>query len=528
MFGLFNKTPKKDIKAKEKSKYGQSSIFGRSITTIDSSREELFHEAIPFNPLKYFKKDKSFFGLDHITGEPVYLERDKVVHALITAPTRAGKGIFIAYKCIEAMREPKGLIVIDPKEDEWLPQVIKEELERQKRPNDFYIWNWTNDFGYKTFEDDTYQEATDKLVTMLNLIEVESEAGASHYRKSERIALFQIMSYFFNSQELLNIEYEKTLLNFIAFSECLLEDLISSTDYDRELNKPKPNMNLLKELAKRFFDPSLFSSNIKFKEKHITTLESLVFSLSEFKHISFTEESSIIEALTNGKVIYIKSNMLSQPALKFLKFILADILAKSRKYKANTLVIADELSFYPTPILAATLSTVAGFGTKFFIAYQDDGQLESENLKSALKSNCQTKIYYKSSDVRTLEYIEKMCGEELVTKMSIQGETRTIRQETETFFNLIRQRALPKSNVAILIDESIAKTYIFDTQPIPVSRKFNWQNINTQKRDVNVKRISKFFNLLEKKQKNVSSKIDGINSARDDSNEVVKTIKFEL
>lgn len=505
---------------KEKSIYALSSDYGRGISSLEAEITANFKEASKYNPIPYLRDGLSFIGLNHNTQEPLYLNQDNVIHTLITAPTRAGKGIYFGIKAVETLKLGKGLIILDPKEDEFLPQICKEELIKQNRENDFIVWNWPNDFGYKTFEDDNENEVTKKLAIMLSLVEKEDEAGASYYRKNERIALKKLIYLFFNSKELLEVEFKKDLPNFSKFIGYVVEDLINHIEYSKEKNKPKANIDLLEEYSKRYFNLKLFNKNILFKEKDISTLESLNFSLSEFENISFTENSSILGALTQGKCIYIKSDMLDESALKFLKFVIADIINKARKYKkkTNCIVIADEISFYPTSILSAALATIAGFGVDFILAYQDDGQLVNEHLKSAIKSNCQTKLYYKSSDLKTIEYIELLGGSELVTKFTINGVERTIKQEQESYLNINKQRALPKAKVGILIHESIPKPFIIDTAPVQVKEKFDWENINNKVVKMDVSNFNKKFDVLEKKKLSVEM----------NDNEVETTEKFEI
>ncbi len=514
--------------SEEKSKFAQSSFYGRGISSLEAEISENWREAKEFNPQAYLKDNYSFLGLSHEKGEPLYIPSDDIVHTLITAPTRAGKGIYFGIKAVESLRAGKGLIVIDPKEDDFLPQIIKKELENQNRSNDFIVWNWQSDFGFKTFEDDNESEASKKIAAMLELIEKEDEAGASYYRKSERIALKKLINIFFNSNEFLKMEFEKNLLNFCSFLNYFLNDLIATIEFSKEKNKPKANIDLLEEYGKRYFEPKIFNKINPFKEKDINTIESLYFSLSEFENIAFSENSSILEALKGGKCIYIKSDMLDETALKFLKFIIADIINKARKYKnyTNCTVIADEISFYPTSILSAALATVAGFGVKFILAYQDDGQLVNEYLKSAIKSNCQTKLYYKSSDIKTIEYIELLGGSELVTKFTINGVERMLKQEQESFLNINKQRALPKAKVGILIHESIPKPFIIDTAPIIVNHKFDWDNLNNMFVEVEKIELEKVFDVFQKKKNQNNEKTDEETEFED--NTINSVEKFDI
>lgn len=528
---MFFKKQQQQPKQTEYNHFAPASSYGRGVSSIQSASQELFHPASVFNSLNYLSADKYFLGLDHHSGQPIYLPLQDVVHSLITAPTRSGKGIFFGFKAIETIRKNRGLIVIDPKEDEWLPQVILEELQRQDREEDLIIWNWSSDFSYKVFEDDNYIDATKKLTVMLNLIEVDSEAGASHYRKSERIILKKVLQNFFAVHEVLGIPFIRyNIPHLLRFLRYIISDLQSHINFTIEFNKPKPNFTLLKEYSKLYFDQDKFQ-NLGFREKDLPTLESLLFSLSEFEDVTWKETTSIYEALCRGKVIYIKSDMLDESALKFLKFIIADIVNKAKllKGRANCLVLADEISFYPTPILSSALSTIAGFGVQFCLAYQDDGQLRDENLKSAIKSNCQTKIYYKSSDIKTLEYIEKLSGKELVSKITKNGNETTIRQDVQDYLNITKQRALPKSQVAILIQESLYEPLLFDTCPVPVAHPFDWESENNKYCEVRFINLDKNYTVKEFQERKKEPKNTSVSSDETiQTDTIVSVTKFEI
>ena len=489
---FFKNQVKEEVQA-PKNEYAQQSAYGRAITSIASAKDELFHESVSFNSLKYIVANKYFLGLDHQTQKPVYNQES--IHTQIVAPTRSGKGVFIGIKVIEAIRNKQGLVIADPKEDDFLPQVIIEELERQNRLNDLCIVNWPNDFGYTVFSgNDTIEEATKKITIMLNLIENDTELGASHYRKSERIMLSKVMNIFFNSKQLLALSFERTLASLSQFLRYITHDLNVSFEFLKEQEKAKPNMDRLIKLSKRYFESDLFAK-LDLKYSQISTLESLQFSISEFENVAIHNKFNLADALTKGKILYIKSDMLDETALKFLKLVITDIIQQSKKLKTQTncLVILDELSFYPTQILSAGLATAAGFGVKFILSYQSEAQMRDENLRVAIKDNCQTKIYYKTSDDKTLKYIELLSGLELVSQISKKGHEITIRQQQEEHMNITRLRALPRSRVAILIEENFNEVKIFQTSPITVKHKFDWTAINAKQLQLSKFELKKEF-----------------------------------
>jgi len=259
----------------------------------------------------------------------------------------------------------------------------------------------------------------------------------------------------------------------------------------------KPNSELLDRFANRFFNPLLFGK-LDFNEQDLGTTKGLYQTLKEFEDITIYSRFSVINALFNGKVLYIKSDMLDETALKLLKLLVTDIILQARKFKnAKCDVFADELSFYPTQTLASALAPIAGFGVHFTIMYQDDSQLTDENLKKAIKSNCQLKIYYKSSDIETLNYIEKLGGLELVTKISKNGAETIIRQEQEPLLNMTRLRAIPRQFVGILISESLNEPKIIQSYFVKTDGKFDWDFYNKKFQEIDFTKLNKSFSIFE-------------------------------
>lgn len=484
------------------------SAYGRGITSIQSAKDELYLEVLDFNPLEYLNRGEYLLGLDHITKH--FLYNRESIHTQIVAPTRAGKGVYLGVKAVEALREGKGLIIVDPKEDDFLSQVILEELERQDRVEDLQIVNWPNDFGYTVFSSsDTVESATKKLTIMLDLIEKEDEVGASFYRKSERIMLAKVMRIFFQSEEFLDLEIDQTLAGLSQFLKYIISDLNANNEFIKEQERSKPSFDKLEKLSKRYFNPVLFAK-LDLKYSQFATLESLQFSISEFENVAIHNKYVLADALTKGKVLYIKSDMLDETALKFLKLVIVDIIQQSKKLKdgTNCLVILDELSFYPTQILSAGLATAAGFGVKFILAYQSEAQMKDESLRVAIKDNCQTKIYYKSSDDKTLKYIELLSGLELVSQVSKKGSETTVRQMQEPHMNITRLRALPRARVAILIEEDSNQVHIFQTAPVPVRHPFDWKEINGNNIEVSKFKLQKSFTVSLQQEMNIEQSVN--------------------
>lgn len=485
--------------AKNKSDYAEKSLFGRGVTSIESAEKELDKPLKIFNPAEHLRDDKLYYGLDFLNqNKVVYVNNASVTHSLIVGATRTGKGVLASAKIKESIKRGRGVIVIDPKQDDFLPQVIKEELESQGRLDELLISTFPNDYSYSGFEEsDTPTQFANKLTAMLELEDITDNPGASYYRRNERIMLHKLINIFFNSKDILGVNFErnfKSLINFILY---IYKDLENESFYFKEITKMKANSELLDKFSKRYFNPKNFEK-IELNEQDLPTVKGLYQTLSEFKDINIYTKYSIREALHNGKVLYIKSDMLDIRAMKLLKLLLNDIIIQSRKFRgANCDIFCDELSFYPTPVLSSALATIAGFGVNFTLMYQDDAQLTDQNLKKAIKSNCQVKIYYKSSDLETLEYIEKLSGEELVTKVAKTNDTISLKQELEPYINRTKLRAIPRQFVGVLIVEAHNKPMFIQSYFIPVENNFNWNIYNNKVTVVNATKLFQKFSIFE-------------------------------
>ncbi len=479
--------------------YAPSSAYGRGLTSVQSAKDELFNEHISFNPLEFISIEKQFFGLELHSKQPFYLPFEDSTHLLYCGPTRSAKGVAISHRVIEAIKQKKGIIIFDPKKDDFLPQVMQEELIRHNKQDNLIIASYPNNFGYSGFDkNDTPLEFANKLIVALDLAP-SGDPKSDFYRRNERTLLKKVVELFLKSLSLLDIEFEmnyKSLANFIKY---LYSDILATQSYNQEISRNKPNMDLIEQYSRRFFNPDLFQGlELTFDE--ISTLKGLHQTLLELCDANIYTQIDISDALYNGKIIYIQADQLDEASLKMLKVLQVDIIQKAKKKRANCIVIADEVSFYATKTLSDSLSTIAGFGVHFILVLQDLAQLNDETIKNPILSNCQTKLFYKSSDLETLEYIEKLSGLELVTQITKKHSDVTIRQIQEPLLSMTRLRALKRDRVAVLIAESLNTPVIVQTWHIEVEQKFDWSKYDKLAYEPNVTKLSKDFKVERKKE----------------------------
>ncbi|MCV6607022.1 MAG: type IV secretion system DNA-binding domain-containing protein, partial [Campylobacterales bacterium] len=447
------------------------------ITSIESAKEELFYKPERVDPLEFISdKDLTYYGQFHNgvdKGRPFFLQETDTTHEIYVGSTGTGKGVLLGNKAAEAIEKKKGLIVIDPKKDSFLPQIIQERLARQGRGDDFQVVSWPDNFGYMGInKHDNYIDISNKLVDALNLEESENP-GVDYYRKNSRVMLRKVLKLFFNGK--LGVTVKKDFSDIIKHLQELKNDLEKAEMYEKELGKTKPNFNLLSKYEKRFYDPETIEA-IYWDNTAVATLDSLVKSLSEIgESAEIYNQYTLQGALYEGKVLYIRVDMLDVASLKMVKMMITDAIQQARRKKANTTLILDELSFYANQTIAGALATVRSMGLKFLLALQDLSQMKDEHIRNAILSNCNVKIFYKISDKLTLEWVEKIGGKELVTNYATGTENQSsYRQATEDNLNATRIRALPRVGVGIVLAEALPEPIIVQTNYVAVKKEFDW------------------------------------------------------
>lgn len=300
---FFSKKKEEIQTSKNYHKIAPKSAYGRSITSIESAKEELFKEHVEFNPLNFINIQKQFFGLKYDTNQPLYIPFEDSTHLLYVGATRSAKGVALAHRAVESTRLGKGLIIIDPKKDDFLPQIILEELERQNRPqSDMMIASWSNNFGYSAFnQDDTYLEFSNKLIVALDLSPT-GDPKADYYRRNERTLLKSIIKIYFNSHEIFNIQFEYNYKSLVNFMKYLIHDMKSIEAYYRENAKNKPNFDLLENLNALYFAKKAFLS-LELSQEDERTLQGLYQTILELCDANIYTNINLDSALYDNKII---------------------------------------------------------------------------------------------------------------------------------------------------------------------------------------------------------------------------------
>ena len=466
-----------------------SSNLGRTITSIDTAKEELYHEPQKYNPYDFITTDENeFFGAKYNNEtkkyEPMYIPKSAINHVLYCGYTRSGKGIIIGNKVVETLINKKGLIYIDVKQEDFTPQIIKEELKKQGREEtDFLIVNYPNDFGYSGLnEDDTIIEMWEKISVALEF-EKSLDPAVEHYRSNQRMTLLKVLDALYSERNNPEGKNPKDWYFFMEYVRCLHEDLKSYKQLQEELQKSNPNQNRIEKLSNMYFTTELLE-NLEFNSKNIAALEMIYMKTFELLlNANIHTKHSIKEALYNGKVLYFKCDMENISSLQMIKLLYIDISQTVRKMKAkgklaNCHAIFDEVSFYISKRLSGGLSTLAGFGVNCSLLLQDLAQIDDPTIRNAILSNSTVKLFYKISDSDTLKYVTQLGGEEVVTKYSKRNLEDTFSQELEPLLNTTRIRAMWYQQHAIMIAEYLNTAVFIETDFVKVSHPFDWSAID--------------------------------------------------
>jgi len=413
----------------------------------------------------------------------MYIPKEAINHKLFVGYTRSGKGIIIGNSILETLRNKQGLIYVDVKQEDFTPQIIKEELARQKRSDDFLIVNYPNDFGYSGLnQDDTIIELWEKISVALS-IEKSDNDGVEHYRGITRMTLLKVLDVLYNPNNEETKNNPKEWYFILEYVRCLFDDLEKYKQLQDEMQKVKPNEDKMLKLSNMYFTTELIE-NLQFNAKNTAALETLYMKIFELLlNANIYTNHSIKEALYNGKVLYFKCDMENESSLQMLKLLYIDISQTVRKEKAkgkiaNCHTVYDEVSFYVTKKLSGGLSTLGGFGINCSLLLQDLSQIEDLSIRNAILSNSTVKLFYKISDSDTLKYVGLLGGDEVVTKYSNRNLEDTLSQDLEPLLNTTRIRAMWYKQHAILISEYLHTAVFVETYFVKCKNPFNWDAIN--------------------------------------------------
>lgn len=340
----------------------------------DVKREIKNLQSKDYVPKKYYKKEKIFLGLNQ-KNKPVYLPKETFFtqHMEILGPTGFGKGTIAGVLVEQCILSGNTTFVIDPKGDEFMPQIMAQAAQRVGRKFIYLDLNNGHNGRWAPFSGGTIRQQRSRLLYIYSMEEKGEQAD--YYRRQERALLDGIL------------EQGRGRIGG------LLEQI-------RALPKSE-------------------------KEK-ITGIESGLEEWSKIESLNPRQGRgfSIEKSLLDGAVVYIHGSMTDRLVKDASKVFIMELFQEAERLfgarQSRISLFVDEVRFLVSDQLVNALATTRAWNMNVMLAYQslgdlqnlDDKRLSAYSIDKAIHTNCQMKIIYGGLDYDTAEWASKLAGEQ--------------------------------------------------------------------------------------------------------------------
>lgn len=327
-----------------------------------------------FNPIKYYKPKKIFLGLNQ-KNKPVYMPAESFFsqHLEILGPTGFGKGTVAGVLIEQCILEGNTTFVIDPKGDEYMPQIMAQAAKRAGRKFIYLDLSTGQNGRWAPFSGGTLRQQRSRLLYIYSMEEKGEQAD--YYRRQERALLDEIL--------------EKGRGRIGG----LLEQIRALPKADKE---------------------------------RMTGIES---GLEEWSKIDSLNPRpgrgfSIEKSLLDDAVVYVHASMTDRLVKDASKVFIMELFQEAERLfgarQSRISLFVDEVRFLVSDQLVNALATTRAWNMNVMLAYQslgdlqnlDDKRLSAYSIDKAIHTNCQSKIIYGGLDYDTAEWASKLAGEQ--------------------------------------------------------------------------------------------------------------------
>ena len=398
-----------------------------------------------YDPAKYFNINKGiFFGLNE-QKKPVYLswQQWRKSHVDVIGTTGSGKGVAAGVLLSQAVASGECVVVVDPKNDEWLPHVMQKAAAEANVPY-VYIDLQAQQAQWNPLLHKNANEIEELLSAGFSL--GEKGTDADFYRLDDRRAA-RLFAHIAHGQHSTLIETLKTLI------------------------EQQPDVA---EAGKKF-----------------------VSDLEEIGLVAAVNTRTGIDLgnlIKQGAVIYVRGSMRNPRILKLQRiFVLSMMqhievrpreLGNGQKAR-HVCLFFDEFKYVNSRPTLEALGAIRDKGAHVMIAHQSLGDLrdcpadlDPESVVASVNENCAIKMAYQVKDPDTALWLARMSGTILVDDETRQVKTnagltetrdgeRTLRQAERPLIDTNMLHALPE-RCAVLYGAGLAQ--FFFTSPIRVAK----------------------------------------------------------
>lgn len=394
-------------------------------TDVREIGKHLPDPAKDFDPAKYLDAKRGvFLGLDE-TGKPQYIPQDlwRRSHVQLIGTSGAGKGVAAAVLLSQALRDGEAVVVIDPKDDEWAPHVLKAEAERLGMP--FRLV----DLRAEAPQLDLFDGATpDQLEELL-------VAGFSLAEKGEAADFYRIAD-----------------RQTARLAGCLLDEL--GAGVTPQLLAEHPDIRKAKQHAAGFVG----------KLDELARVQALDAPFA--RHLSDT--------VRDGGCLYIIGSMRNERIKSAQRMALVRLLQlvetrdRIHSKPRPVCVFLDELKYHLSRPALEGLGAARDKGMHLVLAHQSladlrdcPADLDGEAVVGAVVENCAIRITYRVRDPETAEWLASMSGTILVDDEVRRVERNVALAEVMDAERTVRQaeRYLIDQNMLLNLPARVAVVY---------------------------------------------------------------------
>lgn len=398
-----------------------------------------------YDPTRYYNDKKGmFFGLNE-QKKPVYLswQQWRKSHVDVIGTTGSGKGVAAGVLMSQAVASGECVVVVDPKNDEWLPHVMREAAISANVPY-VYIDLQSDQPQWNPIEHKNANEIEELLSAGFSL--GEKGTDADFYRLDDRRAA-RIFANYANRQDYSLIETLQLLIQH---------------------------------------QPDIAVAGKKFT----SDLEEIGLVAA----VNTRTGIDLANLIKQGAVIYVRGSMRNPRILKLQRIFVLSImqhievrpreLGNGQKAR-HVCLFLDEFKYLISRPTLEALGAIRDKGAHVMIVHQSLGDLrdcpadlDPESVVASANENCATKMAYQVKDPDTALWLARMSGTILVDDEIRQVKTNAGLTETRDGERTLRQaeRQLVDTNMLHALPERCAVLYgaglaqFFFTSPIQVGK----------------------------------------------------------
>lgn len=417
-------------------------------TASDIRAEIHAYQALDFLPSRFYRPGRVLVGLS-LEHEPVTVDLAewREINKTVVGATRTGKGITFQIWAEQAIARGDTVIMVDPKRDRFLPQVLKQAADAAGRR--FIVLDLSDPDSPGAWSPFSGGPPADRRARFFDIMELTDRGtDADHYKALAREQLFGL--------------FEAGATTTIPFLLAKATEL-SAADEDRA----KALSTIRARLKEWAGTPKLCPKTGK----------------------GFRIERS----LTEGAVVYVYGSLddgiIRAASRAFIQEVIQEARRLQHQRTSHLCLFIDELKFLVSDTIVKALATIAGFDAEIITAYQsfgdllnpDDSRLDGHAVLQAVQVNSQIKLIFGGTDPATAEYVAEASGTRMkrITRFERTeinrsgGETwarqRMLADQEEALIPVNTVLALPRRVAVLLRPKHLAQ--VVCVSPVPVLDK---------------------------------------------------------